>query len=220
MKTQKKLIALVIVLALAVSVPAFALADTSTDTDGTIKFRSGDISIITPGDGCCDCYGGPPVNDCDCPCHIFLPDPSVYKYGGTLDFGSWIVGDFGIYGSRTDGLGGKTHTGIYAANQTTEYLKVSVSVTPFVFNNLNSDEFAGVYFSLFADKSQVIDGSSVVAHNDTGDMTPGNDYLVLVTNPGSLAAANWYGKLDVPAGTAKFAGEAKAILTWTIPDTP
>lgn len=213
---KRKFFSIILALAMVASIATVATAaDQSTNSKGSIAFDEGTVVIIVPG-VCCDCFGEDPAEDCTCPCHDFDPaktDPN-YKYGGALDFGKWTVGDYGVYDSIIDGRDSRTHTAIYTVNPTASDMQVLVSVSEFAFNA--ADKLKGAELSLVKGDYAVYGGISTAKHFDVSEMEAGETYNAFVTSPGSIAAANWSGLLDVPPGSAMFAGEAQATLTWSV----
>jgi len=211
MISKKNILALVVVLAMILGTSTIAMAaPDSRSTDGSIEFEPGEIVIIIPGD-CCDCFNKPAAPDCNCPCHDY-PPPEGFEFGGDLNFGSWTVGDHGIFKTWEEGKLDYTLTGVYAINPTTSDMEVRVNVTKFIFDEDDDRELKGAELTLKNLKSDLVGSGTKI---ESPKLVPGEDVRVLLANPGSVVAANWYGILEFPASSSIYAGKAQAELTWT-----
>lgn len=217
MKRRITTIGLVLALILSLGTVAFAAT-----TDGSIKFKEGDVIIIPPN--CCPCFGRDPENGCKCKCHDYDEpgDPDDYKkfdMGGNLFFGEWKIGTYGVFNSidkeQTTDVG--THSGILVINQTSQESKVEVKITDFFFDRATGKKLDGAELTLMAHeiafglgfgKDDATQGNNLTLEPDTG-------VQILATAAGSRVKASWYGLLDVLPGTAVHQGTAQATLTWT-----
>jgi len=235
---KKTTMALILVLAMTLGAATAALAAAPT-TDGSIRFKPDGVIIVTPPEPkdpldpnspCCDCFGKPPENDCDCSCHDYF-DPEdgkafkEFNMGGNLYFGEWIIGAYGQYNSndqvQTTAFG--THTGLQIVNRTENPAIIEVSVTEFIYKEGSNPVLKGADLTLVAlakeasngyDKKDVTQASNITLVPGKNGMT-GDGINILTTLAGSKVKASWYGLLDVDPGTANWAGTAQAVLTWT-----
>jgi len=228
---RKKTIALLLSLALTLGVAIVALAADDT-TEGSIKFKSGDIIILPPPgpeDPCCDCFGKEPENDCECLCHEYdkYDDPrddpgfKTFDLGANLYFGEWNIGAFGTYDSNNEehnDTGKNEFTGVYVINQTPNEAKIEVSISEFAYNS--TDKLTGATLTLKAMDGSPVAGAGYNIDDSEQKATQkleqiDDPYLILTVPAGARIKAIWYGSLEVPLGSAIYAGTAKAILTWT-----
>jgi len=234
---RKNTIALLLALAITLGAATIALA-VDTETDGSIKFKAGDVIILPPHDPydpgtCCPCYGEEP-DDCDCPCHIYdkYADPEDgedfrdFDMGGDLYFGEWTIGAHGKFDSRDNGVPDRKFTGVLLINQTAAPATIQVSITKFFYDKTVT-ELEGAELTLNAHKLAAGAGYNAAAIKASNSLLssvaledPLTDYHIITIPAGSRVKASWYGDLDVRPGTAKYAGTAQAALTWTVATGP
>jgi len=228
---QKKTIALFLALAMMLGAATVALA-ADTTTDGSIKFKEGDVIIlpppgpVDPEDPCCPCYGQEPGEGCDCPCHDYdkYDDPrddsdfKDFDLGGNLYFGEWTIGAFGDFISNDpefNDTGKNEFTGIYVINQTPNVAKISVKVSEFKYNA--TDKLTGAELTLKNEKIASGAGYDLIGteHKEVLLLAPNDtSYNILTVPAGARIKASWFGSLYVPVGSAIYAGTAQAVLTW------
>jgi len=213
-KMSKKITTLVVVLALMFSLATVATA-AGTSTNGSIVYEQGQI-IVIPGD-CCDCFGKPAENGCECYCHEFddIDDPDEFKdfdLGGNLYFGVWKVGKYGDFDSVNPGR----LVGAQVINQTIGQASVRVSISNFVFGE-TTNTLDGATLTLKANDKAAGAGMDASTANQFDNVLlepEAGAVKVLTVDPGYRVKANWTGVMNVLSGTAIYEGTAQAILTW------